>query len=133
MSPDPRGFLRIAGHDESAGEPEDVREAFPGEWLAPWLRARRKIEGAGYGAPLEAAFRKAGPACARIVGPEPAIDFGDYLSAVTIKAGRRSGEQLCRAAPAVAERLGDGPRFRSWLSLMQRFAAMAPESVPAGA
>lgn len=129
MSPDPRGFLRIAGTAEDAGEPDEVNEAFPGEWLAPWLRARRKIEGAGYGAPLEAAFRKAAPACARIVGPEPAIDMGDYLSAVTIKAGRHSGEALCHVAPAVAQRLGDGPRFRSWLSLMQRFAAMAPESV----
>ncbi|MEM9147043.1 MAG: VWA domain-containing protein [Pseudomonadota bacterium] len=129
MSPDPRGFLRIAGTTEAADEPVEVIEAFPGEWLAPWLRARRKIEGAGYGAPLEAAFRKAAPACARIVGPEPAIDMADYLSAVTIKAGRQSGEDLCRVAPAVAERLGDGPRFRSWMSLMQRFAALAPESV----
>ncbi len=127
--PDPRGFLRVAGADESADMPEHVRAAFPGEWLAPWLRALRKIEGAGYGAPLEAAFRTAGPSCAEIVGPEPAIDMADFLSAVTIKAGRRAGEALCAAAPAVARRFGDGPRFRSWLSLMQRFAAMAPESV----
>ncbi|MEL6773207.1 MAG: VWA domain-containing protein [Pseudomonadota bacterium] len=123
------GFLRIAGKGEDDDVPAAVREAFPDAWLAPWLRARRKIEGAGYGTALEAGFRTAGPACARLVGPEPAIDMADFLSAVTIKAGRRAGERLCAVAPAVAERLGDGPRFRSWLSLMQRFAAMAPESV----
>ncbi|MEM6679639.1 MAG: VWA domain-containing protein [Pseudomonadota bacterium] len=122
------GFLRIAGEGDD-DLPEAVREAFPDAWLAPWLRARRKIEGAGYGAALEAGFRAAGPACARIAGPEPAIDMADFLSAITIKSGRRAGEMLCAVAPAVATRLGDGPRFRSWLSLMQRFAAMAPESV----
>ncbi|MEM9198647.1 MAG: VWA domain-containing protein [Pseudomonadota bacterium] len=126
MSPDPRGFLRVA--DAASQSVDGEAAAFPGEWLAPWLRARRKIEGAGYGAPLEAAFRRAAPACAQIVGPEPAIDMGDYLSAVTIKAGRRAGEAFCAAAPDVAACL-DGPRFRDWMSLMQRFAAMAPESV----
>ncbi|MEM7730762.1 MAG: VWA domain-containing protein, partial [Pseudomonadota bacterium] len=122
-----RGYIRLAG-DAAEAEPQDVRDAFPGEWLAPWLRARRKIEGAGYGAPIETAFRRAGPAVARIVGPEPAVDMGDYLSAITIKSGARAGEMVCTAAPSVAARLGDGRRFRSWMSLMQRFAAMAPES-----
>ncbi|MEL6997511.1 MAG: VWA domain-containing protein [Pseudomonadota bacterium] len=122
-----RGFIQLAD-DAAEAVPQEVREAFPGEWLAPWLRARRKIEGAGYGAALEAAFRRAGPAVARIVGPEPAVDMGDYLSAITIKSGTRVGEMVCTAAPWVAARLDDGPRFRSWMSLMQRFAAMAPES-----
>ncbi|MEM9047160.1 MAG: VWA domain-containing protein [Pseudomonadota bacterium] len=126
MSPDPRGFLRLAG--TATAPQEGASGAFEGEWLAPWLRVRRKIEGAGYGTAIEAGFRRAGSACARIVGPEPAIDMGDYLSAITIKAGRRAGAAFCTAAPLVAARL-DGPRFRSWMSLMQRFAAMAPDCV----
>ncbi|MEM7744766.1 MAG: VWA domain-containing protein [Pseudomonadota bacterium] len=122
-----RGFIRLAG-DAAETEPQEVRDAFPGEWLAPWLRARRKIEGAGYGTSLDIAFRNAGPPVARCVGAEPAVDMADYLSAITIKSGTRAGELFCIAAPLVAARLSDGPRFRSWMSLMQRFAAMAPES-----
>ena len=124
---------RILRLVEGEGAPADMPEAgdaFPGEWRAPWLRAQRKLEGAGYGAGVTAAYRRLSPACARAVGPEPAIDLADTVSAIAIKAGRSAAERLSEAAVAAARRLGDGPRFRNWLSLMQRFAAMAPESVP---
>lgn len=119
--------LRLVG-DAVLQESPAVLAAFPGDWLAPWLRARRRIEGAGYGETVAAAFRAAGPVCAQRVGPEPVIDMADTLSAVTIKSGRLAGAAFAQAAIAAAERLGDAPRFRLWLSLMQRFAALAPES-----
>ncbi len=123
-------FLRVAGEDPV--EPQasaHIRRAFPDEWLAPWLRARRKLAGAGYGEPVLAAFERATPEVALAVGPEPAIDLADVISAVAIKAGPRAAAMLADAAPGAARRIGDAPRFRSWASLMQRFAAMAPESM----
>jgi hypothetical protein len=124
------GFLRVAGEGDEAGVAAEVRAAFPAAWLAPWLRAQRKLDGAGYGASVVRGWERASPACARHVGPEPAIDLADGVSAVTIKAGRPAGEALSAAAVGVAARLKDGPRFRNWVSLMQRFAALAPESAP---
>jgi len=127
MAQTPPSILRLAD-DGDAADPV-IREAFADQWLAPWLRAVRKLDGAGYGPGVVGAFRRASPACAAHVGPEPAIDLADTVSALAIKAGRPAAEALCAAAVAAAARLtGDGPRFRNWLSLMQRFSAMAPES-----
>ena len=121
---------KVVRIDQSAPEiPAAVSAAFPGAWLAPWLRAERKLRGAGYGDALCIAFERAGPACAEIIGPEPAIDMAEIVSSVAIKSGTKAAAQLCATAPMAAHRIGDAPRFRSWLNLMQRFAAMAPESV----
>lgn len=122
------GILRLVEDGEAPEAIPEVADAFPGEWLAPWLRAQRKLE--GYGPTVSIAYRRLSPDCARAVGPEPAIDLADTVSALAIKAGRGPAERLCHAAVSAASRIGDAPRFRNWLSLMQRFAAMAPESVP---
>jgi hypothetical protein len=122
-------FLRVAG--EAPVEPQasaQVRRAFPDDWLAPWLRARRKLAGAGYGDPVVAAFERGSAGAALVIGPEAAIALADVISAVAIKAGPPAAAMVADAAPAAAARIGDAPRFRSWASLMQRFAAMAPES-----
>lgn len=124
-------FLRLAGTGDAGDPAPAIARAFPGAWLAPWLRARRKLDGAGYGPGVSAAYLRASLAAAPLVGPEPLIDFADTVSAVAIKAGTAAAAGLAAAAPLAAARLGEGPRFRLWASLMQRFAAMAPESLPA--
>jgi hypothetical protein len=53
------------------------------------------------------------------------------VSSLAIKAGLGAASEFCRAAPQAARNIGNGLRFRGWLSLMQRFATMAPESVTA--
>ncbi|MEM9845400.1 MAG: VWA domain-containing protein [Pseudomonadota bacterium] len=97
--------------------------------MAPWLRARRKLEGAGYGEALCQTYARASITVASEVGPQPAIEMADTLSAVTIKSGLQAGAHFCEAAPIAARVLKNFQRFRAWLSLMQRFAALAPESV----
>ncbi len=125
-----KGFLRLVSDQEvdEIKPAEDLQQLFPEPYLAPWLRACRRIEGAGYGPSVERAFEAAGKACARTLSPEAGIELADAVSSVTIKSGRRAAELLCQAAVQAAESLNDLHRFRSWLSLMQRFAGMAPES-----
>lgn len=127
--PSSGGVLRVAGADRDPLLTAEARAAFGELWLAPWLRARRRLEGAGYGPAVPAAYARASAACAAHVGPEPAIDLADAVSTVTIKAGRRAGEALALAAPPAAARLRDGALFRDWTSLMQRLAVVAPEGV----
>lgn len=121
-------FLRLAG-EQGPKTPDGAMEAFRDEWMAPWLRARRKLEGAGYGDVVCQSYASASIMVARDVGPEPAIDMADTLSALTIKSGVKAARCFCTAAPVAARSIGSAPRFRTWLSLMQRFAALAPESV----
>lgn len=110
--------------------PEEAAAAFAGPWLAPWLRACRRLADAGYGAGVAEAYRRASLAAAPRVGAEPVIDLATHVSAVAIKAGPPAAALFAEAAAEAARHLGDGPRFRRWASLVQRFAAMAPESVP---
>lgn len=130
-----RPFLRVVSEADAAGAVADAgarAAAFEPPFLAPWLRACRKLEGAGYGPTVVKAYEIASPEIAGKVGPEPAIELADVVSAVTIKSGRRAGEAMSEAARDVARRYaGDPRRYRAWASLMQRFAAMAPESVTA--
>ncbi|UOM34159.1 nitric oxide reductase activation protein NorD [Acuticoccus sp. I52.16.1] len=121
-------FLKVVGTPQA---PPAAPAAFAPPFLAPYLRAVRKLDGAGYGASLVAAYERAAAEVAAAVGPEPAIEMADTVSAVVVKAGRRSGERVADAAGDAARRFADPLRFRSWLGLMQRFAAMAPDSVAA--
>lgn len=125
------GFLRLISDQETAenAPTESLQHLFPEPFLAPWLRACRRIQGAGYGASVERAFDAGGKACAQALGPEAGIELADVASSVAIKSGRHAAELLCQAAAQAAQRLGALNRFRNWLSLMQRFAGMAPESV----
>lgn len=120
-----------------SGETEDqagllsrqARQVFSDDAAARWLRARRKLSDAGYGQAVADSYASYSIAIARLVGPEPAIELADVVSVVAIKSGRKAAETLCYAAERAAARLEDPQRFRSWLSLIQRFTALAPESV----
>jgi hypothetical protein len=109
---------------------EELARLFPAD-AARWLRAHRKLAGAGYGDAVVTAYAQYSPGCARLVGPDAAIALADTVSAVAIKANRRTAEALPAAALKAAEKLADERLFRSWLNLIQRFSVLAPESVAA--
>ena len=109
---------------------EAAMEIFPDTYAPRWLRACRKLENAGYGAPVLNAYVRYSLDVAQLVGPDRAIALADVVSSVAIKAGRAAAESLSFAALKAAERLDkDQQRFRSWMGLMERFADLAPESV----
>ncbi|MGF1624466.1 MAG: nitric oxide reductase activation protein NorD [Alphaproteobacteria bacterium] len=123
-------FLRVVSDGDEPGPLSRVAaRAFPEEAAARWLRAQRKLSGAGYGPNVLSAYVQQSPHIALLVGPDAAIELAETVSAVAIKAGLKAAEALPWAALKVAERLQDLARFRAWLSLIQRFAALAPESV----
>ena len=134
MSDDGKPFLKLVSADGAEAsqqglvQDKGLQMLFPEPYLAPWLRACRRIEGAGYGDAVTRAYERHGIACAQALSPDAAIELADAVSALAIKSGRKAAETLCEAAALAARRLDDLPRFRNWLSLMQRFAAMAPES-----
>ncbi len=127
-------FLKLVAGNEAAAlqqglmQDKGLQMLFPEPYMAPWLRACRRIEGAGYGPAVTRAYERHGIACAQALSPEAAIELADVVSSLAIKSGRKAAETLCEAAELAAKRLGDLPRFRNWLSLMQRFAGLAPES-----
>lgn len=127
-------FLKLVTGEDGAALQQGLQQdkglqmLFPDPYMAPWLRACRRIEGAGYGVAVSRAYERHGIECAQALSPEAAIELADVVSSLAIKSGRKAAETLCEAAALAARRLGDLPRFRNWLSLMQRFAAMAPES-----
>lgn len=130
MAQSPPAFLHVVTEGEDAGPLGGIAaRAFPDETAARWLRAQRKLSGAGYGPAVLEAYVRQSPPIALAVGPDGAIELAETVSAVAIKSGLKAAEALPWAALKVAERLQDLARFRSWLSLMQRFAALAPESV----
>lgn len=106
-----------------------AREAFPNELVAPWLRACARLVQAGYGDAVPRSYIRHSPEIARRISPDLAIDMASTVSATAIKAGRRAAALLPEAAVAASERLTDGGRMRSWLGLMERLGAIAPESV----
>jgi len=126
-------FLKVVSPSGEGGEERlltpAVRRAFPEDLAARWLRACRKLMHAGYGEAIVTAYVRNTPAIAEILGPEVAIELVESVSAITIKAKRKAGELLPWAALKAAERLKNEQLFRSWLGVIERFAALAPESV----
>jgi len=133
MTTQSAGFLKMISPDGERSEDRlltpAARRAFPEDMAARWLRACRKLEQYGYGDAVVTAYTRASPAIAEILGPEISIDLVERISTVTIKAKRKAGELLPWAALKAAERLRNERLFRSWLGVIERFAALAPESV----
>lgn len=129
-------FLKVVSSSDDAGAQganaleKAALKYFPDPFTAPWLRAVRKLDEAGYGPAVVHAFVRYSPEVSRLVGAERAFSLADAVSSVAIKAGLGAAEALCLNAVVAANRLdGDEARFRSWLGLMERFATLAPESM----
>ena len=125
------GFLKLVDGDAPARETlaESIKDAFPEPTTAAWLRALRKLQGAGYGPSVSGAYESHAPKVARLIGPEPAIDLADLVSTVAIRSGRRAAECLSVAAEGVAIRYDDAAAFQRWMAIVTRFVGLAPESV----
>ncbi len=133
-SPVARKFQKVISDKGEISDERFVTPAaakfFPHTCAARWLGVCRKLENAGYGAAVLGAYIRNAPEVARLVDPERAIALGDSVSRVAIKAGCRAAETLPAAAVRAAIRLdGDEARFGSWVSLMERFGVLAPESL----
>lgn len=107
---------------------EEVLEVFPETLIARWLRASRKLEQAGYGDTVVRRYIRHSVAVSRFVSPVAAIDLADAVSILAIKSGLATAEALPLCAEKVAERLQDDQLYHSWLGIVVRFAALAPES-----
>lgn len=128
-----KDFLRVVTDDPSGFDDgllnDKISQAFPDPFAAPWLKACRKLDQAGYGPAVVNAYVRYSPDVSILVGPERAIGMADIISSVAIKAGRVAAENLPAAAVVAANRLDrNEARFRSWLGLMERFTNLAPES-----
>ena len=126
-------FLRLADPDTDVADDglltADARQAFPDASAARWMRAIRKLSGAGYSQGVVTSYTRHSITLARVLGPEPAIELADAVSTMAIKSGRKAAELLPWAALQAAELLKDEYRLRSWLDVMKRFTLLAPESV----
>lgn len=98
--------------------------------MARWVSACRKLDEAGYGVGVISAYKRYSPQIAKLVGMDRAIILTDVISLIAIKSGKRAAENMSLAALTAAIRLdNDEARFRSWMSLMERFSGLAPESI----
>lgn len=120
--------------DVGSGSDLVTREAldlFPEAMRARWLRAARKLEQAGYGDAVVRQYIRHSVAVARLVSPLSAIDLADAVSTLAIKCGSPGAECLPDVAAKAAARLQDDQIYHSWLGIVVRFAALAPESIQA--
>ena len=77
------------------------------------------------------AYVRYAPKIAKSLDARAAFDLTDSISEVAAKTGRVEAERLPYAAYVAASRINDYRGFRVWLSLIERFAAIAPESTTA--
>lgn len=107
---------------------EEVWDAFPGNLHPAWIRACRRLAGAGYGEAVVEAYVRSSPRLARLVSPQAAIDLAGAVSGVAIRAGRVAAALLPRQAVSAAEMLGRDS-FLRWLRLVEDIGANASESL----
>lgn len=119
-----------ARHDATDEEilQRQLADAFPGDLHQAWIRARRRLSGAGYGEGVTDAYVRLSPQIARLVSPQTAVDLAGVVSGVAIRAGRAAAALLPEQALAAAETVGrDG--FPRWLLLVEYVSNSAPESL----
>ena len=118
-------------HIDNASElidSEELKSVFPDSLLARWLHCCRKLESAGYGASVLTAYYRFAPQIARVLDPQAAFNLADSVSEIAAKTGRIEAQLLPQASLIAANRLNDERGYRSWVSLIEGFAAIAPES-----
>ncbi|RUU58711.1 hypothetical protein, partial [Mesorhizobium sp. M2C.T.Ca.TU.002.02.1.1] len=85
-----------ARHDATDEEilQRQLADAFPGDLHQAWIRARRRLSGAGYGEGVTDAYVRLSPQIARLVSPQTAVDLAGVVSGVAIRAGRAAAALL---------------------------------------
>lgn len=127
-------FLNVVVNDGRLADEAIVdrvlNHPFPEAYEARWLRARRRLAQAGYGDAVVNSYTRYSCELVSQIDPQYVLQLADVVSTVAIKSGKAAAEELPATALKVATRLeGDEWRFRSWLSLMERFVNLAPESM----
>jgi hypothetical protein len=123
-APDRRTAVHQPAHDRNA------QSAFPGDLHSEWIRACRRLAGAGYGDTVADAYLRASPAIAHAATPQAAIDVAGAVSSVAIRSGRLAAALLPETALDAAGRL-DESGFARWLALIEYAGTGAPESLAA--
>ncbi|MDQ6437534.1 nitric oxide reductase activation protein NorD [Mesorhizobium sp. LHD-90] len=116
-----------AFHDSA--EHEAALAAFPAEFYPAWVKACRRLAGAGYGGTVADDYQRLSPQVAQVAGPQQALELASAASGLAIRAGRGPAALLIRASSSAAKRLRDN--FSEWLALVDRTAIHAPESMSA--
>lgn len=100
---------------------------FPPEWLERWRVAHGRIDHAGYGETVAAAYRLAGPLIAAQVDPAFATGLASTISLLAIRSGRRAAAMLPEAALEAGGRLADASAMRAWAGMIEEVARKAPD------
>lgn len=123
----PAPARRDTSHEEALNL--QVRDAFPGDFHPAWIRACRRLSGAGYGEAVSSAYMRYSPEISRLVSPPVAIDLADLVSRLAIRSGRTAACLLPEQAIAVIRSVGKD-QFPRWLRLIEYISTSAAESVP---
>jgi nitric oxide reductase NorD protein len=117
-------------HDESHEDALRLQAStsFPADLHQAWIRACRRLSGAGYGESVTDAYARSSPELARLVSPQAAIDLAGRVSGLAIRSGRGAAALLPQAATTAAAKLGGKP-FAQWLRLIDYANASASESM----
>ncbi len=97
----------------SGAETGEECDGFPPEWCDRWRVAHGRIDHAGYGDMVAAAYRRAGPALAARVSPAFAVRLASAVSQVAIRSGRLSASLVPQAALRAASRF-EGAAMETW-------------------
>ncbi|APO77184.1 von Willebrand factor A domain-containing protein (plasmid) [Rhizobium etli 8C-3] len=101
----------------------------PSDWDERWKAAHRRIDQAGYGETVAAAYRRIGPDLARAAGSEVVLKLGRTVSDVAIRCDRRTAALLPDVALAAELKLSGGAALIEWLATIEAVARSAPKSV----
>lgn len=102
---------------------------FPPEWQDRWHVAHSRIEQAGYGELVAAAYRRAGPELAARIGPAFAVRLASAISQVAIRSGRLAASLVPQAALLASRRFQGTVAMDSWAAALDQTARQAPEGV----
>jgi hypothetical protein len=113
----------------SEGAWQHIARAFPGEEFEDWVTALGSLTAAGIGPGGAAAYVRASPLCADIVGADATLALAASAAQVMRRAHVRAAINLLSAAPLAARRLKHTAGFLQWLHAIEDLAGRAPESV----
>jgi uncharacterized protein YegL len=123
-----RGHRPFADQLPDSVDSAELRSAFPNHLYARWLHCCRRLLSAGFGDLVFSAYVRYAPIVSKELNPEIALDLTDSISAIAAKTGRLEAAKLPQAAAIAAKHLKNERSYRAWINLIERFAAIAPES-----
>jgi Nitric oxide reductase activation protein len=111
----------------STAKQEAALAAFPGVYQPAWIKACRRLAGAGYGATVSGNYTRLSPEVARLTTPEAGIRLADTVSEVAWRASPGAAGLVPQAALIAAQKVGADGIVR-WFRLVEQAARQAPES-----